>query len=109
MQLNDQLVTSKSVHQIIDRYPLRISPDSPVMDAIVLIQEQSNSPEIVNASESLPKSKNRSYVLVVEERHLLGIFTLRDIVRLKEFKWNLLNTKINFWEKRNGRFYSILY
>ncbi|QYX29956.1 PAS domain S-box protein [Sphaerospermopsis torques-reginae] len=94
MQLNDQLVTSKSVHQIIDRCPLRISPDSPVMDAIVLIQEQSNSPEIVNASESLPKSKDRSYVLVVEERHLLGIFTLRDIVRLKEFKWNLLNTKI---------------
>lgn len=94
MQLNDQLVTSKSVHQIIDRCPLRISPDSPVMDAIVLIQEQSNSPEIVNAPESLPKSKDRSYVLVVEEKHLLGIFTLRDVLRLKALNWDLWNTKI---------------
>ena len=94
MQLNDQLFTSKSVHQIIDRCPLRISPDSPVMDAIVLIQEQSNSPKIVNAPESLPKSKSRSYVLVVEEKHLLGIFTLRDVLRLKALNWDLWNTKI---------------
>ncbi|MFM2062870.1 MAG: hypothetical protein RLZZ507_2540 [Cyanobacteriota bacterium] len=99
MQLNDQLVALPNLHQVIDRYPLTISPDSHVLDAIILMnQEQNKSVEIVNASESLPVSKGREkasgYILVVQKTQLLGIFTLRDVLRLTALGKDLSKTRI---------------
>ncbi|MGM3307774.1 PAS domain S-box protein [Anabaena sp. WFMT] len=87
MQFNEQLIDLPNLHQVIDRYPLTISLDSYVVDAIILMnQEQSNSLELINFSASLPSRKSSqkvtSYVLVVKETQLVGIFTLTDVLRL---------------------------
>ncbi|WP_071189940.1 PAS domain-containing protein [Trichormus sp. NMC-1] len=89
MQLKNQMIDLPSLHKLIDHHPLKISPNSQVVDAITLMnQEQSNSLELINfsASLSLPCRKSSqkvtSCVLVVEETQLLGIFTLRDVLKL---------------------------
>jgi CBS domain-containing protein len=99
MQLNGQLVDPTNLYQVIDRYPLTINRDSHVVDAIVMMNQQQSHPlEIVYGAESLPRNKERkktsSYVLVVEERRLLGIFTLKDVLRLTASGSDLFSTKI---------------
>ncbi|AFZ59573.1 PAS domain S-box protein [Anabaena cylindrica FACHB-243] len=97
MQFNEQLIDLPNLHQVIDRYPLTISVDSHVVDAIILMnQEHSNSLELINFSAVLPRHKSSqketSYVLVVEETQLVGIFTLRDVLRLTAFGLDLSRT-----------------
>ncbi|MBD2386077.1 PAS domain S-box protein [Cylindrospermum sp. FACHB-282] len=80
MQFNDQLIDLPTLYHVIDRSPLTISPDSNVMDAISLMnQERSNS--FPSFHSSLWSQQKTSYVLVVEKEQLLGILTERDIVR----------------------------
>lgn len=99
MQLNKQIIGTTNLYQVIDRSPLTISPDNHLIDAIVLMnQEWHNNLETVNGSESFPgnkeRKKNSSYVLVVEERRLLGIVTFRDVLKPIANKTDLSTTKI---------------
>lgn len=87
MLLNDQLIDLPTLYHVIDRSPLTISPDSYVVDAIALMnQERINSFALTSLHPSLNSSiwrhQGTSYILVVEGKHLLGIFTERDVVRL---------------------------
>jgi PAS domain S-box-containing protein len=99
MQFNDRLIDLPNLHHVIDRSPLTISPDSYVIDAIALMNEaRSENSALTNLNSSFPPStgnrRGSSYILIVEERRLLGIFTERDIVRLVATGRDLTGVKI---------------
>jgi PAS domain S-box-containing protein len=64
-----------SLKQVIEFFPLTVLPNTPLTDVITLMNPVS--------SDTVESASNfSSCVLVVEEKKLVGIFTLRDIVRL---------------------------
>ncbi|MEA5552433.1 PAS domain S-box protein [Anabaena cylindrica UHCC 0172] len=95
MQFNNPMIDLPNLYQVIDRYPLTISPDSHVADAIILMNQE-QSLEDINSPGSLPSrqssQKVTSYVLVVKETQLVGIFTLRDVLRLTALGLDLSRT-----------------
>jgi PAS domain S-box-containing protein len=97
MQFNDHLIDLPSLHKVIDRYPLTISPDSHVVEAINLMnQEENHSCNLYNVAKSLVRSKQQkkanSYILIVQESQLLGIFTLADVLKLIALNMDLAKT-----------------
>ncbi|MGF2035805.1 MAG: PAS domain S-box protein [Nostoc sp. CmiVER01] len=87
MRFNDQLINIPSLNHVINRSPLTIKPDSFVVEAIFLMNQESCSnyaPQSLNFSlDSNPVNQPLTgCVLVVEEVNLLGIFTEKDVVRL---------------------------
>ncbi|MEA5575603.1 PAS domain S-box protein [Anabaena sp. UHCC 0451] len=90
MQLNEQVVSLTNLHQVINRYPLTISRDSHLIDATILMNQGKS-----NKAFSKDSQKSSSYVLVVEEEKLLGILTLRDILRLTSLSIDFSKTKIS--------------
>ncbi len=64
-----------TLEQIVEFSPLIVLPDTPLMDVLALMNRVSS--DILES-----KSDFSSCVLVVEETSLIGILTLRDIVRL---------------------------
>ncbi|WP_413171506.1 PAS domain-containing protein [Anabaena azotica] len=97
MQFNDHLIDLPSLHQVIDCYPLTISPDSHVSEAINLMNQAENHiHNINNTSRSLLGNKQQkkvtSYVLIVQQRQLLGIFTLADVLKLTALNIDLAKT-----------------
>ncbi|PAX51972.1 CBS domain-containing protein [Brunnivagina elsteri] len=63
-----------------------VTPDIPLFEVVVLMSQRkySQNPFILAGNPSLNDGKRKisSFVLVVEEEKLLGIFTERDIVKL---------------------------
>ncbi|HEY9874057.1 MAG TPA: CBS domain-containing protein, partial [Candidatus Obscuribacterales bacterium] len=53
------------LHKAIDRYPVTVTPDTPVLQVVMLMSQA-----------------RASCVLVVEQQQLVGIFTERDVVRV---------------------------
>ncbi|MBK1986256.1 PAS domain S-box protein [Sphaerospermopsis aphanizomenoides BCCUSP55] len=98
MQFNDHLIDLPSLHQVIDRYPLTISPDSPVVAAIsLMMQGKSPSCGLLNhVSASLlysnQQQKANNYILVLQEGRLLGIFTLIDVLKITALGMDLSKT-----------------
>lgn len=87
MQFNDKLLNLLSLNHVINRFPLTISPDSFVVEAIVLMSQErcSNSaPSNLNVSLDLNPANQpvTSCILVIEGADLLGIFTEKDVLRL---------------------------
>ncbi|GBE92021.1 PAS domain S-box protein [Nostoc cycadae] len=64
-----------NLEQVIEYFPLTVLPDTLLIDAIALMNPVSNS-KVKSASGF------SSCVLVVKEKKLVGILTLRDVVRL---------------------------
>ena len=100
MRFNEQLIDLPTLHHVIDRCPLTISRDSYVADAMNLMsQERSNRLPLSSYSSLLDSSRQNhpdtSYVLVMQERHLLAILTQQDIVRLIAFGTDLSQVKIS--------------
>ncbi|MBD2250700.1 PAS domain S-box protein [Nostoc parmelioides] len=99
MPFNEMPIDLHNLYHLIDRHPLTIDPDSYVIDAIRLMNQQGNSsPSISLNSPEIYSNKNykqTSYVLVVEAGNLLGIFTERDLVRLAASKFDLSDLKIS--------------
>ncbi len=63
-------------------FPLTVTPDTRVIDAIALMsQARGSNYQIVNQNLS-PTPEKASCVLVIEQRQLVGIFTEWDVVRL---------------------------
>ncbi len=87
-----------SLDQIIDREILTVSPETPVVEVISLMQEWGNSCNFAErraSSEADATSPiNNSCVLVVEHSKLRGIFTERDLVKLVAASSNLENVSV---------------
>jgi PAS domain S-box-containing protein len=77
-----------TLEQIVECSPLTVLPDTPVIDVIALMNR-------VNSSIVESKFDFSSYVLVVEETNLIGILTLRDVIRLTGMGKDLSSVKIS--------------
>lgn len=77
-----------TLEQVIECYPLTVLPDTLLVDVIALMNPVNNS-TVDSASDF------SSCVLVVEENSLVGIFTLRDVVRLTGTGVDLSRVKIS--------------
>ncbi|MDZ8050348.1 MAG: PAS domain S-box protein [Aulosira sp. ZfuVER01] len=75
-----------TLEQVIECSPLNVLPDTLLMDAIALMNSVSKH-KVKHASDSC--------VLVVKEKKIVGILTLRDIVRLTGTKVDLSRLKIS--------------
>lgn len=87
MQLDDPLILVPAIEEAIDRQPLIVALDTPVINVIALMNQSlvpdSSLPAEVSASDPLPPNGKRStYAVVMEGTKILGIITERDIVRL---------------------------
>ncbi len=85
MQFDHPLIFAPAVEAAIDHEPPIVTPDTPLVNAIALMNQtrllvpQSGG----EASETLTAgAKLSSYILVMQNTELLGIFTERDIVQL---------------------------
>ena len=88
---NPKLINLPSLHQIINYSPLTISPDSYVIDAINLMNQQQD--HTIAVDNNLIQEGN-DYILVVEGGRLQGIFTVRDVLRLIALNTNLSAVKM---------------
>ncbi|AFY48435.1 PAS domain S-box [Nostoc sp. PCC 7524] len=77
-----------TIEQVMESYPLTVLPDTLLVDVIALMNPVSSS-KVESASDF------SSCVLVVEEKNLVGIFTLRDVVRLTGAGIDLSRVKIS--------------
>ncbi|WP_414590479.1 PAS domain S-box protein [Anabaena sp. CCY 9614] len=99
MRFKNQLIYMPDLYHVIDHCPLTISPDSYVVDAIVLMnQERSHNYSLIDQHYSLNKQifqhQDTSYVLVVEKKNLLGIFTAKDVIKVIANGINISQVKI---------------
>jgi diguanylate cyclase (GGDEF)-like protein/PAS domain S-box-containing protein len=73
-----------SLESAIERFPLKVTPDTLLTDVLALMSQISvNQNELSNSSSVSVTSRHRSScALVVENSELVGLLTERDIVRL---------------------------
>ncbi|MBH8573654.1 PAS domain S-box protein [Nostocaceae cyanobacterium CENA369] len=99
MRFNDRLIDLPNLYDVIDYSPLTISPDSYVVDAVILMSQQ-RSENLSRSNFNSSLSSNRynqqqsSYILVVEAGHLVGIFTDGDVVRITASGMDLSQVKM---------------
>lgn len=89
-----------TLDKIIDRNPVTVKPDTSVQNAIELmsgVRNKGNPLETNNNSfSSLTKAdKQSSYLLVMEEEEIVGIFTEKDVVKLIAAGTDLSDKKIS--------------
>jgi CBS domain-containing protein len=89
-RFNQKLINLPNLHQIIHYSPLTISPDSCVMDAINLMNQQQDHKVTVNN----PINQITDYVVVVEGKQLQGIFTIKDVLRVITLNTDLSAVKM---------------
>ncbi|MBE9208175.1 CBS domain-containing protein [Nostoc sp. LEGE 06077] len=87
MRLQEQLINCPNLNHLINHYPLTISPDSYIVDAIVLMsQKKTQNLSLPSLSRYLKldiyNQQENSCVLVVDSGYLLGIITAKDIVNI---------------------------
>ncbi|MEW5859701.1 MAG: CBS domain-containing protein [Cyanobacteriota bacterium] len=87
-----------SLESVIDRRPLTVSPDTPLMDAIAMMGKAKSScvlPSLKIPPEAVLMSEARaSGVFVVEGLQLIGVFTHADAIRVIASGINLAKVKI---------------
>ena len=74
-----------ALEDIIERDPLTVNPDLLVVDAIALMSQARGQNVPVKNTEpnvNIAAHKSSSYVVAVEARQLIGVFTERDVVKL---------------------------
>jgi PAS domain S-box-containing protein len=88
-----------SLDQVIDRQPLTVSPQTPLIEVISLMQKWGNSCSFTDTEVTLETDAtigtNNSCVLIVENSQLRGIFTERDLVKLIATGANTENVTVN--------------
>ncbi len=82
MQQHNLSLDALYLEQIIDRHPLIVAPETPLVEAITLMSKAQSH------SCSLSAQEHSSYALVMASQ-LLGIFTERDVVRIAATGANL--------------------
>ena len=89
-----------TLDKVIDRNPVTVKPDTPLMCAIALMSEIANKNILLpNKNDSSicfedEGNKNSSYVLVIEEGKIIGIFTETDVIKLIASETDLSNKTI---------------
>jgi two-component sensor histidine kinase/CBS domain-containing protein len=87
-----------SLESVIDRRPLTVSPDTPLMDAIAMMGKAKSScvlPSLKIPPEAVLMSEARaSGVFVVEGVQIIGVFTHTDAIRVIASGINLAEVKI---------------
>jgi PAS domain S-box-containing protein len=91
-----------SLYQVMDPQPLLVSPDTSVLDTIVLMNQKRNHGnsrfQFFQSGnyyiDSNTKQEVTGYVLIETDKKLLGIFTLTDLARVVASGTNLAETKI---------------
>ena len=98
MRFNNQLIDLPNLYHAMDQCPLTISPDTYVVDAIILMNQErsinyspTDSNQLVNNREIC---RSNTCILVVEGGHLLGIFTTKDVLRVTANRINVSEVKI---------------
>ncbi|WP_019500357.1 CBS domain-containing protein [Pseudanabaena sp. PCC 6802] len=86
MQTQDSLVSTLTLEEVVDRYPLTVAADTSLLEAIDLMDITRGRScllsDVNSPSNELFKCETRaSCVLVLQGERLIGIFTERDIVR----------------------------
>ncbi|MTJ12253.1 PAS domain S-box protein [Anabaena sp. UHCC 0187] len=87
---NQPFINLPNLNQIINYFPLTISPDSYVIDAINLMNQQPDQ----NVTVNNPIKEANDCILVVEGKQLLGIFTIKDVLRVIGLNTNLSAVKM---------------
>jgi CBS domain-containing protein len=100
MEFNNPLMCAPALEEAIDRHPLKVTPDTLLVEAIALMSQTRGRscllPNFSPTPEEMAKSEARSScVLVGRKSQLLGIFTERDIVRLTATGTNFEGAKIS--------------
>ncbi|MBE9005710.1 PAS domain-containing protein [Fortiea sp. LEGE XX443] len=99
MRLQDQLITLPTLYHLINRYPLTISPDSYVVDAIILMSRKQNQNCLLTSLNTslevnICNQQENSCILVVEAGYLLGIITAKDVVNIIADRIDISQTKV---------------
>ena len=88
-----------SLESVIDRRPLTVSPDTPLMDAIAMMGKAKSScvlPSLKIPPEAVLMSEARaSSVFVVDGLHLIGVFTYTEAIRVIASGLNLAEVQIS--------------
>lgn len=86
MQFDTKLAWVPNLEDAIERDPLIVTPDTPLMEAIALIGRAHSHAcllmEEAASSERPAKGVRASCAIVMQDRTMLGILTERDVVRL---------------------------
>jgi CBS domain-containing protein len=101
--MQNSLIGAPALEEAIDRYPLTVTADTPLIEVIDLMSTMrgkaclladANSDASLKSDEVAKRETRSSCVLVVQEQQLLGIFTERDIVRLTAASKSFVGVKI---------------
>jgi PAS domain S-box-containing protein len=91
-----------SLASIVDRQPLTVAPDLPLVDVISLMSQAKGHICLLANSDSTPSNNaieisaaaRHSSVLVVADNRLVGIFTERDLVKLTASQTDLQSVTV---------------
>jgi CBS domain-containing protein len=100
MTLDKQSIGTPAIEDAIDRHPLTVPPETPLVKAITLMSQTKGHSCPLTPSDSFSASMpihlaRSSCVLIMEGDEILGILTERDIVRLTALGIDITDTKIN--------------
>ncbi len=98
MQRHDPLLYTLVLEDAIDRHPLVVTPDTPLVSAIALMSQIRGDNCLCIDRDPLAEShptRRSSCVLVMQDRALLGIVTERDIVRLTAAQQDFSTTQVS--------------
>ncbi|MDJ0727394.1 MAG: CBS domain-containing protein [Prochloraceae cyanobacterium] len=101
---NDESIGMATLDKIVDRNPLIVKPNTPVQDAIELmsgVRNKKKSLDNANSASANLAVKKSSYVLIVEEGEVVGIFTETDVVKLIATRTDLSDKKISQFMSSN--------
>jgi PAS domain S-box-containing protein len=109
MSSSNLLQNLPSLASIIDRQPLRVDPDMPLVEVIALMSQAKGRRCLLPSADNTFNNENGSgrqspeilinmpysSVLVLAAEKLVGIFTERDLVRLTAIQQNLEGIKVS--------------
>ncbi|WP_190488944.1 PAS domain S-box protein [Microcoleus sp. FACHB-831] len=90
MQNNTQIFCISALEPAIDRHPLTVAPDTPLLNAIAQMSQHDR--QISNVS--IQNAARARCVLVMQETQIVGLLEEGDVVRLVASGMNLANVKI---------------
>ena len=99
-QFNSVNVYSPALSEILDRHPLIVAPDTPVVEVLGYMSQawgshcQLTSDNYLSLNPATNPHAENSCVLVTKGLRLLGVFTERDVVRLTAEGKNLAQVAI---------------
>lgn len=83
----DQSIQLPGLEEVIDRNSLIVNPETSIVDAIALMSQARGQSVPLQSTNNLrdlntARHKSSSYVVAVEDRQLVGVFTETDVVKL---------------------------